>query len=110
MSRGEANRTLSQKKMDDEYREAGILVNLDGRVPLDEAAPCYKPSDEVVAAVVDAGLAEIEHSYGRWPRSRARTSSSAGARGKAATRATATANAAKARRRASTIERMKVEG
>ncbi len=58
-------RTLSQRKMDDEYREAGVLVNTDGRVPLDEAAPCYKPSEEVVAAVVGAGLAEIEHSL--WP-------------------------------------------
>jgi tRNA-splicing ligase RtcB len=51
--------------MDDEYREAGVVVNTDGRVPLDEAAPCYKPSEEVVAAVVGAGLAEIEHSL--WP-------------------------------------------
>ncbi|HKG14318.1 MAG TPA: RtcB family protein [Pyrinomonadaceae bacterium] len=65
ISRGEANRTLSQREMDDEYREAGVVVNTDGRVPLDEAAPCYKPSEEVVAAVVGAGLAEIEHSL--WP-------------------------------------------
>lgn len=65
ISRGEATRTLSQRKMDDEYREAGIVVNTDGHVPLDEAAPCYKPSEEVVAAVVGAGLAEIEHSL--WP-------------------------------------------
>jgi len=34
-------------------------------VPLDEAAPCYKPSEEVVAAVVGAGLAEVE--YRLWP-------------------------------------------
>jgi tRNA-splicing ligase RtcB len=65
MSRGEATRTLSQRQMDDEYREAGIVVNTDGRVPLDEAAPCYKPSEEVVAAVVGAGLAEVEHRL--WP-------------------------------------------
>jgi tRNA-splicing ligase RtcB len=65
ISRGEANRTLSQRQMDDEYREAGVVVNADGRVPLDEAAPCYKPSEEVIAAVVGAGLAEIEHSL--WP-------------------------------------------
>jgi tRNA-splicing ligase RtcB len=65
ISRGEANRTLSQRKVDDEYREAGIVVNVDGRVPLDEAGPCYKPSEEVVAAVVGAGLAEVEHSL--WP-------------------------------------------
>jgi tRNA-splicing ligase RtcB (3'-phosphate/5'-hydroxy nucleic acid ligase) len=65
LSRGEANRTLSQRKIDDEYAEAGIVVNTDGRVPLDEAAPAYKPAEEVVAAVVGAGLAEIEHRL--WP-------------------------------------------
>jgi tRNA-splicing ligase RtcB len=65
LSRGEASRTLSQRQMDDEYREAGVVVNADGRVPLDEAAPCYKPSEEVIAAVVGAGLAEIEHRL--WP-------------------------------------------
>jgi tRNA-splicing ligase RtcB len=65
MSRGEATRTLSQRAIDDEYREAGIVVNADGRVPLDEAAPCYKPSEDVVAAVVGAGLAEVEHRL--WP-------------------------------------------
>ncbi|HYH85517.1 MAG TPA: RtcB family protein, partial [Pyrinomonadaceae bacterium] len=65
ISRGEATRTLSQRAMDDEYREAGVVVNADGRVPLDEAAPCYKPSEDVVAAVVGAGLAEVEHRL--WP-------------------------------------------
>lgn len=65
LSRGEATRSLSQSQVDADYRRAGILVNLDGRVPLDEAAPCYKPSREVVQAVLDAGLAEIEHEL--WP-------------------------------------------
>lgn len=65
MSRGEAARSLSQSQVDADYRKAGILVNLDGRVPLDEAAPCYKSSREVVQAVLDAGLAEIEHEL--WP-------------------------------------------
>src|ERR671929_353562 len=65
MSRGEAVRTLSQRAIDDEYAAAGIVVNTDGRVPLDEAAPCYKPAEEVVRAVVEAGLAEIEHRL--WP-------------------------------------------
>jgi tRNA-splicing ligase RtcB (3'-phosphate/5'-hydroxy nucleic acid ligase) len=59
MSRGEANRKLSQSAMDEDYRKAGIVVNVDGRVPLDEAAPCYKPSEDVIAAVVEAGLAEV---------------------------------------------------
>jgi tRNA-splicing ligase RtcB (3'-phosphate/5'-hydroxy nucleic acid ligase) len=65
LSRGEAVRTLSQRAIDDEYAAAGIVVNTDGRVPLDEAAPCYKPAEEVVRAVVEAGLAEIEHRL--WP-------------------------------------------
>lgn len=61
LSRSAAMRQLSQEKMDKEYAAAGILVNTDGHVPLDEAAPCYKSSEEVVAAVVAAGLATIEH-------------------------------------------------
>ena len=65
LSRGEASRSLSQSKIDKEYREAGVLVNTDGRVPLDEAAPCYKPSEEVITAVVEAGLATVEHRL--WP-------------------------------------------
>lgn len=65
LSRNEAFRSLSQKKIDAEYKEADILVNTDGHVPLDEAAPCYKSSFEVVEAVLGAGLAEVE--YTLWP-------------------------------------------
>jgi tRNA-splicing ligase RtcB len=65
ISRSEATRTLSQRAIDDEYQAAGILVNVDGRVPLDEAAPCYKSAEDVIEAVVAAGLAEIEHRL--WP-------------------------------------------
>ena len=65
LSRGAATRTLSQRAIDDEYRQAGIVVNTDGRVPLDEAAPAYKSSQEVIEAVVGAGLAEVEHRL--WP-------------------------------------------
>jgi tRNA-splicing ligase RtcB (3'-phosphate/5'-hydroxy nucleic acid ligase) len=65
MSRGQAYRELDQRAIDDEYRRAGILVNTDGRVPLDEAAPCYKSSEEVVSCVVAAGLAKIERKL--WP-------------------------------------------
>jgi tRNA-splicing ligase RtcB len=61
LSRSAANRELSQRAIDDEYREAGIVVNTDGRVPLDEAAPAYKSSQEVIEAVTNAGLARIEH-------------------------------------------------
>lgn len=65
LSRNEARRTLSQRATDDEYAAAGILVNTDGHVPLDESAPCYKSSAEVVKAVLEAGLAQIEHKL--WP-------------------------------------------
>jgi tRNA-splicing ligase RtcB len=61
MSRAAAAKTLNQRKIDDEYREAGILVNDDGRVPIDESGVCYKSAAEVVAAVVNAGLAKIEY-------------------------------------------------
>src|SRR5262249_1246891 len=51
--------------MDREYQEAGILVNTDGHVPIDESAPCYKSSQEVIDAVVGAGLASVQ--YRLWP-------------------------------------------
>ena len=65
LSRSQAAKTLSQRKVDDEYAEAGILVNTDGHVPIDESAECYKSSEEVVKAVLDAGLAEVR--YKLWP-------------------------------------------
>ena len=65
MSRTQAEKTLDRAEMNQRYRDAGILVNADGRVPIDESAPCYKPSREVVDCVVEAGLAEIE--YELWP-------------------------------------------
>ena len=72
---------LAQSQVDAEYRQAGILVNLDGRVPIDEASACYKPSREVVSAVVKAGLARIEHEL--WPLSSLKgTDERGGKRGK----------------------------
>jgi tRNA-splicing ligase RtcB len=65
MSRGEAIRQLDQRKVDEQYRRDQILVNLDGRVPLDESGQCYKSAEEVVSAVVAAGLARVEHTL--WP-------------------------------------------
>jgi tRNA-splicing ligase RtcB (3'-phosphate/5'-hydroxy nucleic acid ligase) len=61
MSRGEARRRLQQSKVDEDYRRAGIVVNADGRVPIDEAGSAYKSSAQVVDAIVRAGLAEVEH-------------------------------------------------
>lgn len=65
MSRSQAIRTLDQAKIDAEYEKEGVVVNTDGRVPLDESSGCYKSSDEVIKAVTDAGLARIEHHL--WP-------------------------------------------
>ena len=61
MSRGAARRTLKQREVDNDYRSAGIVVNLDGRVPIDESRDVYKASREVVGAVTRAGLATVEH-------------------------------------------------
>jgi RNA-splicing ligase RtcB len=36
------------------------MVNAGGPVPVDESPTCYKPSDEVIRAVTEAGLAEVE--------------------------------------------------
>ena len=65
MSRSEALRVLSQEKVNEQYRHAGIVVNDDSDVPLDESSACYKSSDEVIQAVTSAGLAEVEHRL--WP-------------------------------------------
>ena len=65
LSRGEAMRQLDQQKVDEQYRRDDILVNLDGRVPLDESNHCYKSAEEVVAAVVAAGLARVDCTL--WP-------------------------------------------
>jgi tRNA-splicing ligase RtcB (3'-phosphate/5'-hydroxy nucleic acid ligase) len=65
MSRGDAERQLDQRKVNEQYRRDGVLVNLDGEVPLDESAACYKRCEEVVDAVVAAGLAEVQHTL--WP-------------------------------------------
>lgn len=65
MSRSAAVRELSQEAINAQYRVAGIPVNIDAPVPIDEAAPCYKSSHEVIAAVVGAGLARVE--YTLWP-------------------------------------------
>jgi tRNA-splicing ligase RtcB len=65
MSRGAAIRGLSQEAINAQYRAAGIPVNIEASVPIDEAAPCYKGSQEVISAVVGAGLARVE--YTLWP-------------------------------------------
>ncbi len=65
ISRGEAKRILSQQKVNEQYRRDGIVVNTDLEVPLDESSACYNSAEEVVEAVVAAGLAVVEEKL--WP-------------------------------------------
>lgn len=61
MSRGAARKAFRQADVDAAYREAGIVVNTNGVVPIDESKDVYKSSREVIEAVTRAGLATIEH-------------------------------------------------
>jgi tRNA-splicing ligase RtcB len=59
-SRSAARREITQGQADKKMRDLGVMVNAGGHVPIDESPDCYKPSDEVIKAVTDAGLAEVE--------------------------------------------------
>lgn len=65
MSRGAAARVLDQHHVDGQYRHAGILVNDDGHVPIDESAACYKRASDVMQSIIAAGLARVETRL--WP-------------------------------------------
>ncbi len=58
-SRAAARRDITQAAADRQMRDLGVMVNAGGRVPIDESPDCYKPSDEVIRAVTEAGLAEV---------------------------------------------------
>jgi tRNA-splicing ligase RtcB len=60
-SRAAAKREITQGQADKLLKELGVVVNAGGHVPIDESPACYKPADEVIRAVVEAGLAEVEH-------------------------------------------------
>ncbi len=59
-SRSAARRDISQAQADRQMKELGVLVNAGGRVPVDESPDCYKPAEEVIRAVTQAGLARVE--------------------------------------------------
>ncbi len=59
-SRSAARREISQARADQKMRELGVLVNAGGHVPVDESPDCYKSADEVIRAVTEAGLAEVD--------------------------------------------------
>ncbi len=59
MSRGEAKQRLTQSGVNKQMKKLNVLVNAGGDVPIDESPDVYKPAKDVIAAVVDAGLAEV---------------------------------------------------
>ncbi len=59
-SRSAARREISQAEANQKMKKLGVLVNAGGRVPIDESPDCYKPAAEVIRAVTEAGLAEVE--------------------------------------------------
>jgi tRNA-splicing ligase RtcB (3'-phosphate/5'-hydroxy nucleic acid ligase) len=59
-SRTAARREITQAEANRRMRDLGVLVNAGGSVPIDESPDCYKPAAEVIRAVTDAGLAEVE--------------------------------------------------
>jgi tRNA-splicing ligase RtcB (3'-phosphate/5'-hydroxy nucleic acid ligase) len=59
-SRAGARREITQAEANRQMRELGVLVNAGGSVPIDESPACYKPAEEVIRAVTEAGLAEVE--------------------------------------------------
>ena len=61
LARTWARKHLNVRQIEKDYRAAGIVVNTDNRVPIDESGPCYKPARDVVECVVNAGLARIEY-------------------------------------------------
>lgn len=61
MSRGEARQRLTQSGVNRQMKRLGVLVNAGGDVPIDESPDVYKPAKDVIAAVVDADLAEVTH-------------------------------------------------
>jgi tRNA-splicing ligase RtcB len=64
-SRTAAKRDISQAAADRQMHDLGVLVNAGRHVPVDESPDCYKSADEVIRAVVEAGLAEVETRL--WP-------------------------------------------
>jgi tRNA-splicing ligase RtcB len=59
-SRSAARREITQHAADARMRALGVVVNAGGHVPVDESPDCYKPAEEVIRAVTEAGLAEVE--------------------------------------------------
>jgi tRNA-splicing ligase RtcB len=60
LSRTAARRQISQQAANQRMRSLGVMVNAGADVPVDESPDCYKPAAEVIRAVTEAGLAEVQ--------------------------------------------------
>ncbi len=60
MSRSDAKQSLTQSGVNTQMKRLNVMVNAGGNVPIDESPNVYKSSSDVIAAVVEAGLAEVE--------------------------------------------------
>jgi tRNA-splicing ligase RtcB len=59
MSRSAAKKQMTQKQVNDQMKRLNVMVNAGGNVPIDESPGCYKSAEEVIDAVVSAGLARV---------------------------------------------------
>jgi tRNA-splicing ligase RtcB (3'-phosphate/5'-hydroxy nucleic acid ligase) len=59
MSRGEARQRLTQSGVNKQMKALNVMVNGGGDVPIDESPDVYKASEDVINAVVNAGLARV---------------------------------------------------
>jgi tRNA-splicing ligase RtcB len=60
-SRMEMKNLITQSGANKQMKELGVLVNAGSNVPIDESPNAYKPSADVIEAVVNAGLATIAY-------------------------------------------------
>jgi tRNA-splicing ligase RtcB (3'-phosphate/5'-hydroxy nucleic acid ligase) len=59
MSRGEARQRFTQSGVNKQMKNLNVMVNAGNNVPIDESPDVYKPSRDVIDAVVSAGLARV---------------------------------------------------
>ncbi len=61
LSRSAAKDSFTQRSVNLQMAELGVMVNAGGNVPIDESPGCYKSAGEVIASVEAAGLARVAY-------------------------------------------------
>ncbi len=61
LSRSAAKKQITQQQANDQMMRLNVMVNSGADVPIDESPDCYKPAEQVIGSVVDAGLAKIAY-------------------------------------------------